>query len=80
MTLEEWREAKGWTYAQLAEKVGAAHPVVVRRWCVGEGVPSLEFKNAVQEATGGAVRANSWVEVVAPAKPKRKKSKAGKLR
>ena len=71
MTLEEWRKAKGWTYAQLADKVGAAHSVVVRRWCVGEGAPSPEFKNAVQEATGGAVRANSWPDVPKPQKKKK---------
>lgn len=60
MKLNEWRKAKGWTYAQLAEKVGASHSTVVRRWCVGEGVPSTEFQLAIQEATGGAVGRDEW--------------------
>ena len=71
MTLEEWRKAKGWTYAQLAHKVGAANAKVVHRWCRGEGIPTPEFQMAIQEATGGAIGPWSWASAVGVAEKKK---------
>lgn len=60
MKLEDWRKAKGMTYTKIAEKIGASHATVVRRWCVGKVNPSPEFQMAIQEATGGAVCPSDW--------------------
>jgi len=67
MKLEAWRKEQGWSYDRLAKKVGAAQASVVRRWCLGQVMPSPEFQLYVQEATGGAVGPSDWPRQGKPA-------------
>ena len=41
-TIAALRKAKGWTQAQLAEKLNISDKAV-SKWEIGEGTPSVEF-------------------------------------
>jgi transcriptional regulator with XRE-family HTH domain len=65
MKLEIWRKKRNLSYPQLAEKLGASHATVVRRWCLPNDhkdrmIPSPKFMAIIQESTLGEVTANDF--------------------
>ena len=65
MKLEEYRKNANMTLKQLAEKVGAPHATVVRRWCLpidhkDYKIPSAKYMNLRQDATMGQVTPNDF--------------------
>ncbi len=53
------------TLKQLADKVGAPHATVVRRWCLpidhkDYKIPSAKYMNLIQDATMGQVTPNDF--------------------
>lgn len=65
MKLERWRSEKKLTLTQLAEKLGAPHATVVRRWCLPADhkdykIPSAKYMNLIQDATMGQVTPNDF--------------------
>lgn len=65
MKLERWRSEKKLTLTQLAEKLGAPHATVVRRWCLPTDhkdykIPSTKYMLIIQETTMGAVTPNDF--------------------
>ena len=65
MKLEKWRSEKNMTLTQLAEKFGAPHASVVRRWCLPKDhkdykIPSAKYMLIIQEMTMGAVTPNDF--------------------
>ena len=65
MTLEQYRREKGWTYAQLADALGASHPTIARRWCLRHGdkqrlIPSPKYMERIMLQTASAVMPNDF--------------------
>ena len=65
MTLEQYRREKGWTYAQLADALGASHPTIARRWCLRHGdkqrlIPSPRYMERIMLQTASAVMPNDF--------------------
>ena len=65
MTLEQWRQAQGYSYAKLAQKVGASHATVARRWCLPADhkdrmMPTPEFMRLIELASLGQVKPNDF--------------------
>jgi transcriptional regulator with XRE-family HTH domain len=65
MTLEQYRREKGWTYAQLANALGASHPTIARRWCLRHGdkqrlIPSPKYMERIMLQTASAVMPNDF--------------------
>ncbi len=60
MRLNDWRESQGLSFGSLAKLVGASHASVVRRWCIGEMVPSPRFMKRIVEVTAGEVNPNDF--------------------
>lgn len=60
MTLDEFRVNKGLSYAALARSLGANHATIVRRWCIGDKVPSKRYMAVIIELTQGAVQPNDF--------------------
>jgi len=60
MTLDEFRKEKGLTYAALARVLGATHATIVRRWCIGDKMPSKKYMVTIQEVSQGAVQPNDF--------------------
>ena len=68
MTMNEWRLSQRMSYQKLAEKVGASHAAVARRWCLPAGhkdrmVPARKFMLRIIEATLGQVKADDFYRV-----------------
>lgn len=51
---------KGLSYHALAKLTGASHASVVRRWCIGEMVPSPIFMKRIFVITNGTVEPNDF--------------------
>ncbi len=49
--LAEWREDKGLTQEQLAQRLGTSH-VTISRWETGKRQPDLNAQEAIAEALG----------------------------
>lgn len=69
MTLNEYRNLRGWTYSELARMVGAPHATIVRRWCLPEDQPhhkkpSAKYLSRIMKMTDGAVSANDFYRSV----------------
>tara|TARA_R100001460_G_scaffold94914_1_gene137041 strand:+ start:1476 stop:1697 length:222 start_codon:yes stop_codon:yes gene_type:complete len=65
MTLDEFRNQKGWSYTKLAQKTGCAHAAVARRWCLppdhpNHSVPATRFMRVIADMTDGEVQPNSF--------------------
>ena len=65
MTLERWRQAQGYSYAKLAQKVGASHATVARRWCLPADhkdrmMPAPKFMRLIELASLGQVKPNDF--------------------
>ena len=65
MKLEQYRREKGWTYAQLADALGASHPTIARRWCLRHGdkqklIPSQKYMERIMLQTASAVMPNDF--------------------
>lgn len=65
MTLEQYRTQLGWTYAQLADALGAPHATVARRWCLRHNnkeklIPSPKYMDRIMLQTNGAVMPNDF--------------------
>ena len=65
MNLEKWRLKKGMSYTALADKIGAPHATVVRRWCLGLDhkdykIPSPKYMEIIKNATMGEVTPNDF--------------------
>jgi len=65
MTLEQYRREKGWTYAQLADALGASHPTIARRWCLRHGdkqklIPLQKYMERIMLQTASAVMPNDF--------------------
>jgi len=65
MTLNDFRLAKDWSFAELARQTGAAHATVTRRWCLPPGdedrkIPSAKFMQAIVRITDGEVQPNDF--------------------
>lgn len=65
MTLEQYRREKGWTYAQLADALGASHPTIARRWCLRHTdkqrlIPSPKYMERIMLQTASAVMPNDF--------------------
>ena len=65
MQLNDYRRARGVTYQQLAELLGASHATVVRRWCLQPGardrmIPSEEYMHRIMVLSNGQVTPNDF--------------------
>ena len=65
MTLEQYRTQLGWTYARLADALGASHPTIVRRWCLRHNdkqrlIPSQKYMERIMLQTNSAVMPNDF--------------------
>ncbi len=65
MTLDQYRNQKGWSYTKLAEMTGCAHAAVARRWCLppdhpNYSVPATRFMRVITDMTDGEVQPNSF--------------------
>tara|TARA_R100001440_G_scaffold26070_2_gene42386 strand:+ start:1031 stop:1246 length:216 start_codon:yes stop_codon:yes gene_type:complete len=65
MTLEQYRLDKGWTYAELANKLGASHATIARRWCLRHNnkeklIPSPKYMDRIMLMTDSAVMPNDF--------------------
>lgn len=65
MTLEQYRLEKGWTYAQLANALGATHATIARRWCLRHTskdrlIPSPKYMDRIMLLTDSAVMPNDF--------------------
>ena len=56
MELRAYREMKGWTLAELAEKIGAANANVVHRYETGYRMPRPRAVEKIEDLTEGEVR------------------------
>ena len=68
MKLEEWRSLKKFSYKQLANKFGVAHPTIVRRWCLSKShkdcqIPNHNYMKIIVQMTDGAVQPNDFYEL-----------------
>jgi len=69
MTLNEYRNLRGWSYSELARMAGAPHATIVRRWCLPEDhpnhfKPSAKYLRQIMQMTDGAVTANDFYRSV----------------
>ena len=65
MQLDNFRTNQGWSLTKLAEKVGASHATVVRRWCLPHGhkdrlVPSPAYMQRIVDVSDGSVMPNDF--------------------
>ena len=65
MTLEQYRLEKGWTYAELANALGASHATIARRWCLRHTskdrlIPSVKYMDRIMLLTASAVMPNDF--------------------
>ena len=65
MTLEQYRLEKGWTYAELANALGAPHATVARRWCLRHTskdrlIPSVKYMDRIMLLTASSVMPNDF--------------------
>mgnify|MGYP003633281075 FL=1 len=65
MQLDNFRTSQGWSLTKLAEKVGASHATVVRRWCLPMGhkdrlVPSPAYMQKIVDVSAGSVMPNDF--------------------
>ena len=65
MQLDNFRTNQGWSLTKLAEKVGASHATVVRRWCLPHGhkdrlVPSPAYMQKIVDVSEGSVMPNDF--------------------
>ena len=65
MTLEQYRLEKGWTYAQLADALGASHATIARRWCLRHTskdrlIPSPKYMDRIMLLTASSVMPNDF--------------------
>jgi transcriptional regulator with XRE-family HTH domain len=65
MQLDSFRTSQGWSLTKLAEKVGASHATVVRRWCLPMGhkdrlVPSPAYMQKIVDVSDGSVMPNDF--------------------
>jgi len=65
MQLDNFRTSQGWSLTKLAEKVGASHATVVRRWCLPMGhkdrlVPSPAYMQKIVDVSVGSVMPNDF--------------------
>jgi len=55
MNLEEYRNAQGWSYAELAAFLDVPQAKTVRAYAIGAQSPSAERLQAIVDRTNGAV-------------------------
>lgn len=65
MTLNDYRNKKGWSLSELARKLGAPHATVVRRWCLPFGdqrrlIPNINYMLRIVEVSAGEVMPNDF--------------------
>jgi transcriptional regulator with XRE-family HTH domain len=65
MTLEQYRLEKGWTYAELANALGASHATIARRWCLRHTskdrlIPSPKYMDRIMLLTASSVMPNDF--------------------
>lgn len=69
MTLNAYRLMKGWSYGQLAQRLGTKHAQMARRWCLPMDhtdylVPSnrgaTKYMSRILELTRGEVQPNDF--------------------
>ena len=65
MTLEQYRLEKGWTYAELANALGASHATMARRWCLRHTskdrlIPSPKYMDRIMLLTASSVMPNDF--------------------
>lgn len=75
--LREWRDAQGLTQAAAADKIQTGQGTW-HAWEDGTKAPELRFALALEDLTGGAVKAFEWA--VPRKKPKRRRRRAGAQR
>tara|TARA_R110000787_G_scaffold173996_1_gene286569 strand:- start:85 stop:294 length:210 start_codon:yes stop_codon:yes gene_type:complete len=69
MTLNEYRNLRGWSYSELARMAGAPHATVARRWCLPDShpnhfKPSAKYLSKIMALSAGAVTPNDfWREI-----------------
>ncbi|RPG67759.1 MAG: hypothetical protein CBC02_001330 [Flavobacteriaceae bacterium TMED42] len=69
MTLDDYRKQKGWSYGQLAQRLGTKHAQMARRWCLPQNhkdylIPSnrgvTKYMSRILELTRGEVQPNDF--------------------
>lgn len=68
--LREWRRAKGFTIAQVAERLDVL-PEMLSKWERGKHVPKAAYIEAIYTITAGEVEPNDFFELKLPAVTKR---------
>jgi len=68
MTLDEYRQKKGWSYSRLASELGASHATIARRWCLPASneqrkIPHPFYMSRIVSMTDGLVQPNSFYEL-----------------
>lgn len=62
MKLQQYLEEAGLNQEAFAKRIGRTQ-VTVSRLCSGSARPSLDLAFIVERATGGVVKAASWVDI-----------------
>lgn len=65
MTLDEFRLKKGWSYSELARRLGCTHAAHARRWCLKFGqpqrvIPSEIYMERIVNISLGEVMPNDF--------------------
>lgn len=62
MRLDEWLKAKNISTTEFARLAGLGDRAIVHRYRYGRQVPRLKSMRKIQQATGGEVTANDFVD------------------
>lgn len=73
MTLQDYKEKKGFSYRDLAVELGVGHDLLFR-YIKGERFPSMNTIVKIEESTNGEVSVNDWLKQ----RKARNKTKSGK--
>ncbi|MBU8547264.1 MULTISPECIES: helix-turn-helix domain-containing protein [Roseomonadaceae] len=66
MTLEEFRQGRGWTLAELARELGLHDARSVHRYLHGQRIPRAAVMRRIMSVTGGAVSPADFYQAAPP--------------